>query len=67
MARLWEFLVPGVGIEPTTQGSSGLRSTTELSRLDVSYYPSLSIYGVRNSVSLNVLIQYVSALLVSSL
>ena len=33
MARLLEFLVPGVGIEPTTQGSSGLRSTTELSRL----------------------------------
>ena len=26
-------MVPRVGIEPTTQGSSGLRSTTELPRL----------------------------------
>ena len=46
MARLLEFLVPGVGIEPTTQGSSGLRSTTELSRLviefDTQVYPFTS-------------------------
>lgn len=28
----WRSMVPGVGIEPTTLSSSGLRSTTELPR-----------------------------------